>query len=49
MADTEGRLRAESAGRGQERFYFLTYEAVDRAGNTARATATVLVPNLRWW
>jgi len=48
-ADTEGRLRAESAGRGQERFYFLTYEAVDRAGNTARAMATVLVPNLRWW
>jgi hypothetical protein len=47
-ADTEGRLRAESAGRGHERLYWLTYEAVDRAGNTARTTATVLVPNRGW-
>ena len=47
--DTEDRLRAEGAGRGRDRLYVLTYEAVDRAGNTARATATVLVPNPRWW
>ena len=48
-ADTKGRLRAESAGGRHERLYLITHEAVDRAGNTARTTATVVVPNLRWW
>ena len=42
--DTKGKLRAERSRRGPERVYYLTYEVTDRAGNTARAIATVLVP-----
>ena len=39
---TRGQLRAARTAFG--RIYVLTYEAVDRAGNTARAVALVLVP-----
>ena len=46
--DTKGKLRAETSGRGRERAYSLTDEASDRAGNTERTMATVLVPG-RWW
>lgn len=45
--DRKGQLRAERSDRGRERIYCITYEAVDRAGNTARATATVVVPDRR--
>jgi hypothetical protein len=43
--DTQGQLRAGASGRF--RIYLLTYEAVDRAGNRARATAGVIGPGFR--
>ncbi len=43
-ADVAGKLRAERSGKGNGRVYSLRYEAIDRAGNVGRCTATVLVP-----
>ena len=37
-------LRAERSGSGQGRVYTITYQAVDSAGNTSTASATVTVP-----
>lgn len=38
-------LRAERAGGGSGRVYTMTYLAVDVAGNTSTASATVTVPH----
>lgn len=38
-------LRAERSASGNGRTYTITFVAVDAAGNEARATATVVVPN----
>ena len=43
--DRAFQLRAERAGTGPGRTYTITYEAKDASGNTAQATATVLVPH----
>jgi hypothetical protein len=45
--DTRGQLRAERAANGRTRTYTLTYQTVDRAGNSSLATATVVVPGTR--
>ena len=37
-------LRAERSGKGSGRFYTLTYEGSDKAGNSARCAPIVLVP-----
>ena len=42
-ADTSGSLRAELDRKAATRGYGLAYDAVDRAGNTARCTAVVTV------
>ncbi len=42
--DTEFSLRSERNGYGSGRIYTITYLAKDKAGNTARSTATVTVP-----
>ena len=42
--DTRGKLRAERSNKRKGRVYTLAYEAVDDAGNTAKATTVVLVP-----
>src|SRR5574341_143084 len=38
-------LRAERSGAGNGRVYTMTYQATDIAGNTATASATVIVPH----
>jgi hypothetical protein len=38
-------VRAERAGNGPGRTYTVVYEATDASGNTAQATATVVVPH----
>ena len=38
-------LRAERQGKGSGRIYTVTYEATDDSGNSATASATVLVPH----
>ena len=40
-----GTLRATRAGSGSGRIYTLTYRGLDRAGNAASCTTTVLVPH----
>ena len=45
--DYEMQLRAERSGGGPGRIYTITYEAMDLAGNTASAEATVTVPHDR--
>ncbi|MFW6198846.1 MAG: choice-of-anchor X domain-containing protein, partial [Acidobacteriota bacterium] len=40
-------LRAERSGLGSDRVYTVTYRARDAAGNTATASATVIVPHDR--
>jgi hypothetical protein len=47
VADVQGRLRAEAARNGGSRTYELTYRSVDKAGNTAQSTATIVVPGTR--
>jgi len=42
--DFDLRLRAERGGSGPGRVYTLVYRATDGAGNSTRATATVIVP-----
>jgi hypothetical protein len=42
--DDEVLLRAQRSASGERRTYRITYVAVDAAGNQARATATVVVP-----
>jgi hypothetical protein len=44
-ADLEFSLRAEREGGGAGRFYAVTYEARDAAGNAARATVQAFVPH----
>jgi uncharacterized repeat protein (TIGR01451 family) len=43
-ADTRGKLRAERSGRGKGRVYTLKYQGIDRAGNVATTSVTVVVP-----
>ena len=38
-------LRAERSGNGKDRIYTITYQAIDWAGNSTLATATVTVPH----
>jgi hypothetical protein len=45
IADLNGLLRAERDGPGDGRAYSLLYEAANEAGDTARCTATVVVPH----
>jgi M6 family metalloprotease-like protein len=40
----EFKLRAERAGEGDGRVYTITYTAIDASGNSASASATVIVP-----
>jgi hypothetical protein len=44
-ASLTGQLRAERAGTGNGRVYALTYQATDKAGNSATCSATVRVPH----
>lgn len=44
-ASTSGRLKADRLGTGEGRVYRLVYQGMDRAGNSARCTATVIVPH----
>jgi len=44
MFDDALLLRAERAGGGPDRVYVATYQATDRAGNTATTTASIRVP-----
>lgn len=41
--DTTGQLRAERSGAGTGRVYTLTYEGMDKAGNTATCEAAITV------
>jgi hypothetical protein len=43
--DYEFQLRAERAGEGDGRVYIITYTATDASGNSASASATVVVPH----
>jgi hypothetical protein len=43
--DYEFQLRAERAGKGDGRVYTITYTATDASGNSANASATVVVPH----
>ena len=43
--DYEFQLRAERAGKGDGRIYTITYTATDESGNSASASATVVVPH----
>lgn len=43
--DYEFQLRAERAGKGDGRIYTVTYTATDESGNSASASATVVVPH----
>ena len=43
--DLTFQLRAERSGNGNGRIYTITYQAVDWAGNSTLATATVTVPH----
>ncbi|MFN0139655.1 MAG: VWA domain-containing protein, partial [Pyrinomonadaceae bacterium] len=43
--DRQFSLRAERSGTGSGRVYTITYRATDAAGNSALATATVIVPH----
>ena len=43
--DYEFQLRAERAGKGDGRTYTITYTATDASGNSANASATVVVPH----
>ena len=43
--DYEFQLRAERAGKGDGRVYTITYTATDASGNSASASATVVVPH----
>ncbi len=45
--DVAGLLRAERAGNGSDRAYRLVYAGRDVAGNTARCTASIVVPHDR--
>ena len=42
--DYEFPLRAERAGKGDGRVYTITYTVTDKSGNSASASATVVVP-----
>ena len=43
--DYEFQLRAERAGKGDGRIYTITYTVTDASGNSANASATVVVPH----
>ena len=43
--DYEFQLRAERAGKGEGRVYTIDYTATDASGNSASASATVVVPH----
>ena len=43
--DYEFQLRAERAGKGDGRIYTITYTVTDASGNSASASATVVVPH----